>query len=223
MASDSTETVTVSAADDGIVTVELNRPDKRNALTPEMVESLHETFGGLADDPPAGVLVTGRGRVTCAGMDTGVVSQDYENDFADLDALAQELYALLEDLPCPVAMAAHGALVGMGFVVSLSCDLLVVGAETTLSVPEVTYGITSEQTADRLPALVGRRVAAELLLTGEPLAPERARVVGLANDVVPEDAVDDRARELLATIADHDRETVRELCSLLRRGTTDAR
>lgn len=223
MAGDSTETVTVSAADDGIVTVELNRPEKRNALTPGMVESLHDTFSDLADDPPGGVLVTGRGRVTCAGMDTEVVSQDYENDFADLDALAQELYVLIDDLPCPVAMAAHGGLVGMGFVISLSCNLLVVGAKTTLSVPEVTYGIVSERTVDRLPALVGHRVAAELLLTGESLAPERARVVGLANDVVPESEVDDRACELLATIAEHDRETVRELCLLLRGGMTDAR
>lgn len=223
MESGSTESVIVSAADDGIVTVELNRPNKLNALTPDMVESLHETFISLANDPPAGVLVTGRGRATCAGMDTEIVSQNYEADFAGLDTLAQELYGLVEEFPCPVAMAAHGALIGMGFVVSLSCDLLVVGEETTLSIPEVTYGIVSERTADRLPELISHRHAAELLLTGRPIAPERARVIGLANDVVPENEVDDHARELLTTIAEHDRETVRELYSLLQGGTMDAR
>jgi enoyl-CoA hydratase/carnithine racemase len=148
-------------------------------------------------------------------MDTDVVSQDYETEFADVDALAQDLYALVETLPCPVAMAARGALVGMGFVVSLSCDFLVVGTETTLSVPEVKYGIASVRTAERLPDLVGRRPAAELLLTGDPIDPERAYELGLANDVVPEDAVEDRTRELLATVADHDRETVGEVCRLL--------
>lgn len=201
--------------DDGLVTVELNRPSKLNALTPGMVEGLHAVFSDLGRTPPDGVLLTGRGRVTCAGMDTAIVSQDYETDFPDVDALAQELYTLVEELPCPVAMAARGALVGMGFVVSLSCDFLVVGTETTLSVPEVKYGIASARTAERLPHLVGHRPAAELLLTGDAIAPPRAHELGLVNDVVAEDAVEARARELLAAVAVHDRETVAEVCRLL--------
>lgn len=222
MPSGDADNVSVSVTDD-IVTVALNRPDQLNALTADMVERLHGVFTDLRDDPPRGVLVTGQGRVTCAGMDTDIVSQNYEADFADLDAVAQELYALVAEVPCPVAMAAHGALVGMGFVISLSCDFLVIGEATTLSVPEVKYDIASERTADRLPDLVGRRQAAELLLTGEPIAPERAHAVGLANDVVPEDEVEDHARELLATVAEYDRDTVRKLCSLLRRGESNAR
>lgn len=207
--------------EDDIVTVELSRPEKLNALTPEMVEGLHRVFTDFAATPPAGVLLTGKGRVTCAGMDTEVVSQDYETDFADLDALAQELYALIEELPCPVAMGATGALVGMGFVLSLSCDFLVVGEETTLSVPEVNYDIASARTADKLPELVGHRPAAELLLTGEPIAPERAYDFGLANIVTPEEEAADEAWTLLKTVTDHDRETVAEICTLLRGGSGD--
>lgn len=215
-----TDEVTIQE-DDGLVTVELNRPEKLNALTPVMIKGLHAMFSDLKAAPPEGVLLTGRGRATCAGMDTEIVSQDYEADFADIDALAQELYALVENLPCPVVMAARGALVGMGFVISLSCDFLVVGAETTLSVPEVQYGIASTRTAERLPDLIGRRQAAELLLIGNPIDPERAYGLGLANDVVAEEAVVDRAQELLATVADYDRETVAEVCRLLR-GKPDA-
>lgn len=207
---------------DGLVTVALDRPDKRNALTPEMVEALHGVFTDLAAEPPVGVLFTGTGPVTCAGMDTEIVSQDYESDFADLDALAQELYGLVADLRCPVAMAARGGLIGMGFVISLSADFLVVGDETRLSVPEVKYGIVSERTVDRLPDVVGRRVATELLLTGDPITPDRAYTVGLASDVVPEDEVEERSRELLSTVAQHDREAVAELRSLLGGGAIDA-
>ncbi|MFC7157129.1 enoyl-CoA hydratase/isomerase family protein [Halomarina halobia] len=213
----------VTSVEDGLVSVELNRPEKLNALTPEMIDGLHGAFTELNEDPPAAVLLAGRGRATCAGMDVEIVSQDYETDFADVDALAQELYALVEELPCPVAMAARGALVGMGFVVSLSCDFLVVGEGTTLSVPEVKYDIASERTARRLPELVGHRPAAELLLTGEPISPARAHELGLANAVVPSDEVDDRARALLASITEHDRETVTELCSLLRGGESNGR
>lgn len=222
MASAAVDDISVTE-DDGLVTVALDRPDKRNALTPTMLEALHGVFTEFASDPPAGVLVTGRGPVTCAGMDTEIVSQDYEADFADVDALAQELYALVADLPCPVAVAARGGLIGMGFVISLSADFLVIGEETTLSVPEVQFDIVSERTVDQLPEIVGRRVAAELLLTGEPIAPERAFETGLANRVVQSDEVDEAARELLAIVAEHDRETVGEIRSLIRGGSPDGR
>lgn len=228
----STETASMAASptdelsvreNSGIVTVELNRPQKLNALTPTMVEGLHAVFTELDESPPEGVLLTGRGRATCAGMDTEIVSGDYETDFADTDALAQELYTLVEELPCPVAMAAKGALVGIGFVISLSCEFLVVGTETTLSIPEVKYEIASRRTAERLPDLIADRPAAELLLTGDAIAPERADDLGLANAVVSEDTVEEHARDLLTTVAAHDRETVAEICQLLGGGSKDVR
>lgn len=200
-----------------LVTVELVRPEKLNALVPEMVEGLEAVFTGLSDDRGRGVLLTGRGDVTCAGMDTEIVSGDYENDYPELDATLQGLYRRVASHPGPVAMAGRGALVGAGAVLSLSCEFLVLGEETTYAVPEVGYGIASERTAAVLPEIVGRRVAAEMLLTGAAIDPERARAVGLANDVVAEEAVEARARELLATVADHDDGTVAELVRLLDR------
>lgn len=200
-----------------LVTVELARPEKLNALVPEMVEGLDAVFAELADDRGRGVLLTGRGDVTCAGMDTEIVSGDYANDYPELDATLQGLYRQVAAHPGPVAMAGRGALVGAGAVLSLSCAFLVLGEETTYAVPEVGYGITSERTAAVLPQIVGRRVAAEMLLTGEAIDPERAREVGLANDVVAEEAVEARARELLAAVAEHDDETVAEIADLLGR------
>jgi enoyl-CoA hydratase/carnithine racemase len=148
-------------------------------------------------------------------MDTEIVSGDYAEEHADLDATLQELYRQIATYPAPVAVAGRGALVGAGAVLSLSCEFLVLGRETTFAVPEVAYGIASERSAELLPGIVGQRVAAELLLTGEAIEPERAREVGLANDVVPEDEVEARARDLLETVAEHDDETVAELVGLL--------
>jgi enoyl-CoA hydratase/carnithine racemase len=198
-----------------VVTVKLARPEKLNALLPEMIDGLVGVFEALTADPGRGVLLTGRGDVTCAGMDTEIVSGDYEGEHADLDATLQRLYGLIDEYPAPVAIAAKGALVGAGAVLSLSCEFLVLGEETTVAVPEVGYGIASERAATLLPELVGRRVAAELLLTGEPIDPGRAKRVGFANDVVPEGDVERRTRELLETVAEHDRETVTELLELL--------
>lgn len=209
-----TEYLAVDAGAD-VVTVALARPEKLNALLPETIEGLATVFEAVADDAGRGVLVTGQGDVTCAGMDTDIVSGDYETEYADLDATLQRLYGQIEAHPGPVAMAGRGALVGAGAVLSLSCEFLVLGEETTFALPEVNYGIASERTATVLPAIVGRRVAAELQLTGEAIDPERAASVGLANDVVPEPEVEDRARELLATVCDHDAETVAEIVGLL--------
>lgn len=87
---------------------------------------------------------------------------------------------------------------------SLSCEFLVLGENTTVTIPEVKYGIASERAATVLPELVGRRVAAELLLTGEPIDPTRAATLGLANDVVADAETAERAREYLVQVAEHD-------------------
>lgn len=199
-----------------VVTVRLSRPDSLNALTPEMIEGLVDVFEQLHDDPGRGVLVAGEGRVTCAGMDREIVGGgNYSSEYGDLDATLGRLYDLAASYPAPVAIAGRGALVGAGAVLSLSVEFLVVGEETTYGFPEVQFQIASERIAGRLPDVVGRRVAAELALTGEPIDPARAKQVGLVTDVVPEDAVEGRARELLETVGAHDRDTVAEIVGYL--------
>lgn len=203
---------------DALRTVELARPDKLNALTPELVAGLAEAFAAFRDEPGPGILLTGQGRVTCAGLDTDIAEGDYKGDNPEMHENLEQVYRDIEACPAPVAMAGKGALVGAGAVISLNCEFLVLGAETKWSVPEVTYGIASTRTAARLPDLVGRRVATELLLTGENIDPARAEEVGLATDVVPEADVEDRARELLATVGENDAETVAEVIELLNDG-----
>lgn len=202
-----TDLVAIEETDD-VVTIELSRPDKLNALNPAMIEGLATAFEQLHEDPGQGVLLDGAGRVTCAGMDRDIVSDDYEAKYGDLNARLGDLYELTTTYPRPVAMAGRGAVIGAAAILSVCCEFLVLDEEATYAVPEVSYGIASERIATTFTDVAGWRVGAELALTGEPIDPERAHAAGLANDVVPEPEVRARARELLATVGEHDDETV---------------
>jgi len=199
----------------GVLTLELARPDKLNALLPDMVDGLASAFEQLVEAPGPAVLLDGQGRVTTAGMDREIVAGDYAAEHADLNERLGTLYDLVVAYPRPVAVCGRGALIGAGAILSFAAEFCVLGEEATFAVPEVSYGIASERIASLLPAVAGRHVAAELALTGEPLDPHRAHAVGLANDVVPPDAVRPRARELLEAVAAHDGDTVGELVALL--------
>lgn len=202
--------------------IRLNRPDSLNALVPEMVDGLHDAFTQISDEAGLGVLITGSGRVTSAGMDTDIVAGDYHEEYPELDATLQDAYRLIETHPGPVAIAGKGALVGAAAIISLSCEFVVLGDDATFVIPEVKYGIASRRAAGQLLDLVGRKPAAELLLTGEEIDARRARSLELATDVVPADSVEDRARELLATVGENDDETVAQLIELLNRRGDDA-
>ncbi|MFB6170144.1 MAG: enoyl-CoA hydratase/isomerase family protein [Haloarculaceae archaeon] len=209
-----TDTLAVEETDD-VVTLRLNRPDSLNALGPELVAGLRDAMAQLeADD--RGVLFTGAGRATCAGMDTDIVSDDYDAEFGDLDATLYDFFDRVEAHPAPTGIAGFGALVGAAFGLSLCCDFVVLEAGTTFSVPEIRYGIVSEQSATLLPEVVGRRVATELLLTGAAIDPERAHDLGLVNAVVDEGEAEARTRAYLETVADYDAADVAAVKDLVR-------
>lgn len=214
MVSSGTPTVAVEEAD-RVVTLRLNRPDALNALNTDLVEGLRDALVDLESDP-RGVLVTGAGRATCAGMDTDLVGGgEYPEAYPSLHDTLGEAYRRLRERAAPTGVAGHGALIGAGFSLSLRCDFLVVGEETTVSLPEIRYDIPVLANAQLLAAEVGRRVATEIALVGAELEPERLAWLGLANAVVPESDVEDTARDLVETVAGHDREHVAEVLSTL--------
>lgn len=208
----STDLVTVDRSD-GIATVRLNRPDKLNAVTLDLHAELRDALLELPDEEVDGLVLAGNGPATCAGMDREIVSDPaYDEKYADrIDELNDDIYEFLPSRPYPTAVAAHGALVGIGFIISLHCDFLVLGAETTLSLPEVQFGIASTHTVEPLERMVGTRAAKEIVLTGDAIDPDRARELGLANRVVPENDVEDAASDLVEGIAEHDSDALNEL------------
>lgn len=197
------ESVTVTANDDVLI-IELDRPDKRNALDIELITSLRDLLAELNADPNHGILLTGSGPVTTAGADTAIVGGDDEEQKRELIAGINEVYELLEAYPRPTVMAAKGAAVGAGFQLAMVCDFTVVGDETELLKPEIKYGVFSGYSTAMLEATVGNQIAREIALRGDAIQPEQALAWGLVSDVVPEADVDARARELLDQLTDYD-------------------
>ncbi|WP_436343618.1 enoyl-CoA hydratase/isomerase family protein [Natronorubrum sp. FCH18a] len=198
-----------------IATLRLNRPDNLNAVTLELLADLRDALVDLPEGEIRGLVITGAGDVTCAGMDREIVADPaYDEKYADeINELTAEIYDVLTSRPYPTAVAARGALIGIGFILSLRCDFLVLGEETKLALPEVQFGIAATDTVPYLEAIAGTRATKEIVLTGDPLAPERARHLGIANRVVSNEAAEKAARELVGGIAEHDSDAVRELKS----------
>lgn len=193
----------------GLVVASLNRPEKYNALNPELVEGLETLLESLHEEPSDGILFRGNGPATCAGVDTDIVSDpDYDPDQSGFQESLRNVFDLLRTYRRPTALAGHGAVVGGGVNLALCCDFTVFGEETTVQYPEIQFGIVSQETMHLMASYVGDRIAKEIVITGEAIPPERAVDVGLANAVAPEATVEERAREMLEPALEHDPELV---------------
>lgn len=204
MARDSYEHVHVTEQDD-IVTVAFDRSDNLNALNTGLVRDFRDCLQTLHDSPPRGLLLTGKGSATCAGLDLSLAEKDPQSEAVqNFEAIFEEGLELLRAFPRPAAFAGKGAAVGAGFIYYLECDLAVVGEETTLMLPEVKYGLNPVDAVEPLKNQVGERLGKEIALTGKEVAPDRTYNLGMSNAVVPEDDVEKTARELLEEIVQYD-------------------
>lgn len=212
MASSTTKLVETERNGD-FLTISLNRPDKLNALTPEIIDGMYDVFEELLADPGEHVLITGNGQVTCAGMDVDIVGSDhYETEFGDVDETMRKLCKCIGEYPYPTAMAGKGAVIGAAFGMSIECDFVILGEETKFSFPEITYDVCpSTSRIEHLGDIVGPRIAKEIVMTGNAVPPTRAESLGLANKIVPESEVDDTAAALLREIGKYDTDIVRQI------------
>lgn len=176
----------------------LNRPDKRNAMNREVLADLTEGFRIVDEDPDVrAVAFLGKGPVFCAGMDLNMM---YESPQEEHEEIGKELRRLLDtigDTNTPVVAGIKRAAVAGAFELTLPTDLRILGEEAKYGVIEVELGVfPSGGTTQRLPRLVGLAKAKEMVLTAEYIDPEEADRINLVTDVVPDEEVDDRAREL---------------------------
>jgi methylglutaconyl-CoA hydratase len=184
----------------GVHTILLNRPEKRNALTPELIEELTQALGASAANPHCRVvLITGAGSAFCAGLDLEVLRANVN---AGEDAALQDaeriaaLFRTLYEMPKPTIAAVNGAAIAGGMGIATLCDV-------TLAVPEAKFGYT-EVRIGFIPAIVsaylriqvGDKRARELLLTGRLIGAEEAAGLGLVTRVVPEPELMREARAL---------------------------
>lgn len=190
------------------VVLTLNRPDRRNALSRELIAALTEAFGRARDDVTVRcVIVTGAGNAFCAGMDLAELQESLaagsspppskrEEEKAGVwdDALRlAELYDLIYTLPKPTIAAVNGAAVAGGAGLVSACDLAVAVPEARFGYPEVRRGLVAAMVMPHLLRHVGERVARYLLLTGELIDADEAYQVGLINALSPTEQLLTRA------------------------------
>lgn len=185
--------------DGGVMTLTIDRPEQRNAMTLDAADRIAAALTELDRDPALTVAVlTGRGGTFCAGMD---LKRFLAGEKAHVPG--RGFGGLVEHPPRkPLIAAVEGWALGGGFELVLACDLVVAAHGARFGLPEVTRGLIARAGgAVRLPRRLPRAIALELLLTGAPLTAERAERYGLVNRVVPDGQALDAALELAAGIA----------------------
>lgn len=201
---------------EGVAEVTLNRPDKMNALTPEMICRLADAWDAIQADPlvRVAILTAAGGRAFSAGADLGRLStlltraREPEDEWDERLRAEPKLLnrAMLRGtgMTTPVIAAARGAVVGGGMEMLLACDLRVVSEESVLGLTEVKRGlIPAAGGVARVSRQVSAAHAAEILLVGDKVDAATAYRMGLVNRVVPADQVLKTARELAAAMAEN--------------------
>ena len=177
------------AAVGGVARITLNRPDKRNAITSEMMSALRDALQRAADDATVCVLlIRGAGKDFCAGLDLSEVLKSAENADASLASARRlgDLYIAMRRHPKPIIAAVQGRALGGGAGIATASDLIIATESAYFGYPEVKLGFIPAIVATMLRRAVNERQAMELALTGEPLSAPRAHAIGLINRVVPD-------------------------------------
>jgi 2-(1,2-epoxy-1,2-dihydrophenyl)acetyl-CoA isomerase len=192
---------------DRVATLTLDRPDKLNALVPEMKGGFEEALAEAAGPGVKVLLLRGAGRAFCAGGDIAWLAQALsEARWTELEALLDLGASVafgLATLPKPVVAVVQGPAAGAGMSLALGADLRIATPEARFSMAFVKLGVHPDWGGSvGLARLVNPAIAAELMLTGEAIDAARAQALGLVNQVVPEDqleaAVGALARRLAA-------------------------
>ena len=191
------------AKQDGRATITVTRPDKLNALDAATVAELDAAFREVAaDDDVRGVIITGEGeKAFVAGADIGELAKMGPINGIDVSRQGSDAFRRLERMGKPVIAAVNGYALGGGMELALACHLRIASENARFGLPEVKLGIIPGYGGTvRLPRIVGRGRALELILSGEMITAQRAYEIGLANRVVPQDQLTAAAETLMATI-----------------------
>lgn len=190
--------------DPPIATVTINRPDKLNALNAHSISELYGVFEELSkDDDIRVVILTGAGeKAFVAGADIRELAEMTPQSAKEVSRRGQGLCDLIESLGKPVIAAVNGYALGGGCEIALACTLRLAGDNAKIGLPEVTLGIIPGYAGtQRLPRVVGKGRALEMILSGDPVDAQRAFEIGLVNMVVPQAELMEATRKLAGRIA----------------------
>jgi enoyl-CoA hydratase/carnithine racemase len=197
-----TEFQNVRVSEDGAAArIVLARPDKRNALSLELMRELIEALRAAGESGVRAVVIEGEGVCFSAGHDLAELIGRDEAALREVFDVCTELMESLHRLPQPVIAKVHGIATAAGCQLVAACDLAVAAAGTRFATPGVKIGLFCSTPAVPIVRAIGRKRALELLLTGEPIDAETAVEWGLVNRVVPAEQLDAAVAELVAAIA----------------------
>jgi enoyl-CoA hydratase/carnithine racemase len=175
----------------------LNRPEKRNALSRQLLAELEATVTRLATDQTVRVVVlAARGTVFCAGHDMSEMTGCSEASYREMFALCSRVMLGLRRLPQPVIARVQGTATAAGCQLVAACDLAVAAEGATFATPGVRIGLFCTTPMVPLVRAIPPKAALEMLLTGQPISADRALALGLVNRVVP-------ARDLDAAVGEY--------------------
>jgi methylglutaconyl-CoA hydratase len=206
------------AYDGGIATITLNRPDKRNAISFELIDDLLRALQEVEKSDAFVLIVTGSGKAFCSGMDLenlkALLGRTPEQNLQDSETMVR-LFRALYEFPKVTIAAVNGAAIAGGTGLALLCDF-------TLAVPEAKFGYT-EVRIGFVPAIVstfllrqvGEKQARDLLLTGRLFGAEEAVRIGLVNEIAAPENLMTRARDLAALLMENSPASLRATKKLL--------
>jgi methylglutaconyl-CoA hydratase len=206
------------AYDGGVATITLNRPEKRNAISFDLIDDLVRALTEVAKSEALVLIVTGAGKAFCSGMDLDnlklLLGRSPEQNLQDSQTMVQ-LFRALYEFPKVTIAAVNGPAIAGGTGLALLCDF-------TLAVPEAKFGYT-EVRIGFVPAIVstfllrqvGEKQARDLLLTGRIFGADEALRMGLISDIVPAETLMTRARQLASLLMENSAASLRATKKLL--------
>ena len=202
------------AAQDGVATLTLNRPDRMNALTTVMETELRQAMEAADADPAVrAILLTGAGRAFCAGYDVDELEAFKPEEMSRAPSMRtfdmgrradyQTRYSYFPAISKPVITAINGAAAGLGLILALYSDIRLASEKAVFSTALSRRGLIAEHgIAWMLPRIVGHANAMDLLFSARKFAAQEALQMGLVNRVVPHDELIDSARAYAQELAD---------------------
>ena len=192
-----TEKEVIYEIEDGIAYITMNRPEKLNAINPEMRQMLWDAFQDVSDNPEVRcAIVTGKGRAFSTGHDLVAMAEARANEGPSTG----DLYVVQSNIWKPIISAINGICLAQGCGIALGSDIRIASSEAQFGWPQAKRGISSVSGPALLSQVVPRNIAFEFLFTGDFVDAERALDLRLVNYVVPPEEVMPRAQEMARKI-----------------------
>jgi methylglutaconyl-CoA hydratase len=189
--------------DHGSATVTLNRPDKRNAITYELIDELLAALSAVEKSQAHVLIITGAGKAFCSGMDLdnlrAITTHSQEENAKDSETMAR-LFRTIYEFPKPTIAAVNGPAVAGGCGIATLCDFTLASTEARFGYTEVRIGFVPAIVSTFLIRQIGEKQARDLLLTGRIIDAHEAHRMGLANEVLDHERLMHRVRELAQTL-----------------------